>query len=517
MENTDDPVSKRTKRNLLNTKRKIQSAKNDKAEKQRVVNLRKVVEIAEGNSGLATKEIYEGLTPSAKEIIEDATVVWQPNPGVQTFFLQAAESEVLFSGGRGSGKSDALIMDPLPYCSDATFRGVIIRRTMPELQEFIDRAKNFYPKAYPGTKWMEQKRFFKFPNGAKMEFGYCETEDDLLRYQGQEYSWIGVDELTQYANSNYFDKLKASCRKFPMLMRATTNPGGPGARWVKERFVDLAPAGASIAVKIKTSKGERIITRKWFQSTMDDNPHVSEDYRVGIESIQNESLRRQWVHGDWDTLDGVAFSEFRRDKHVVTPFEIPNSWIRFRACDWGFKTMAACLWFALDNEGNIYIYREHITTEVLDTDFAAQLVALEKRENIRYGLLDPSVWANRGQRYESTAEIFNKNYGLRFRKADNSKGARSRDKLTVHQYLALDAVTKEPRLRIFSNCIELIKELSSLPVDKNNSEDVDTNSVDHAYDALRYGLQSRPLAMVRRMNTPRKDTRRIVIDPTSGY
>ena len=74
----------------------------------------------------------EGAVENAEPaLLERPKPIWQPHPGVQTEFLKSNEDEVLFSGGRGSGKSDCLIVDALRYCANGNFRGLIIRRTVP--------------------------------------------------------------------------------------------------------------------------------------------------------------------------------------------------------------------------------------------------------------------------------------------------------------------------------------------------------------------------------------------------
>jgi hypothetical protein len=82
--------------------------------------------------------------------------------------------------------------------------------------------------------------------------------------------------------------------------------------------------------------------------------------------------------------------------------------------------------------------------------------------------------------------------GCRFRPSDRSPGSRISGKIEIHKRLMVDEDTEEPRLRIFENCPNLIRQLNSLPLDKNNPEDVDTKAEDHAYDALRYMVSSRP-------------------------
>lgn len=454
---------------------------------------------------LDTKAVAE-INTYYPALAEDKIIGWQPFPGPQEDFLASDETEVLFSGGRAPGKSDALMMDALRYCKNKNFRGLVIRKAMDELRDLIRRAKELYPQCYPGTKWKEQEKLFVFPSGATIEFGYCDHEDDVMRYQGQEYSWLGVDELTEIPKEETYEKLIASVRRSGAgknYIRATTNPNGPGKTWVKKRFVDKGPMGETIPIVTHIKQINKTVktTRKWIHGTVFDNPKIVNErpeYIAMLQNIDNEVLRKQWFEGDWDSADGLAFDEFSRRTHVIEPFDIPPTWYRFRACDWGFKTKAVCLWFAIDPDGNIYVYREFVAGgqtprgKMYAKQFGAEIKRIEDEagEHVRYGVLDASAWSQRGEDAPAPAEDM---AGISWRPSDRTKHSRITGKLQVHNWLQTDEFG-EPKCKIFNTCLDLISCLASLPMDKNNPEDVDTNCDDHAYDAFRYGLMSRPRA-----------------------
>lgn len=456
---------------------------------------------------IITTDIIDDLSLKIKEeTIDKQKIIWEPDKDnkPQIAFLEAPEEEVLYAGARGGGKTDALIADPLRYVTSGNFKGLLIRKTMKRLREIMSRARKLYLPAVPGTRWKEQEKMFVFPSGATIEFGYCDTEQDLDQYIGQEYVWLGIDELTQYDSDYILETLKQSLRTTdPTLVRqvrCTANPGGPGHRWVKERFIDQGESNQRITLTYLVNGIERKITRKWIHSLTTDNTILMKadpNYIVGLHAIQNETLKRQWLYGDWDTASGAAFSEFRKDIHVVKPFDVPKSWVRFRACDWGYSSLAVCLWFAIDFDNNIYIYRELVENgpkainKLTGTQFAIKVLTIESNERIRYGVLDVSTWAKRGHDGPSIAEEMI-HIGCQWRPSDSSPGARIAGKMQIHQHLAVDEFTKKPKVFIFNTCKELISELSSIPIDDNNPEDVDTDAIDHAYDAFRYGLMSRP-------------------------
>ena len=472
------------------------------AERQEV--LQQIVDIAESNLNMITSDLREEIEQYYPEIFEEKKIGWSPFPGPQTQFLEADEFEVLFSGGRAPGKSDALMMDALRYCGNKSFRGLVIRKAMNDLRDLIRRAKELYPQAYPGTKWKEQEKLFIFPSGAVMEFGYCDHEDDVARYQGQEYTWLGVDEVTQIPQEETYEKLIMSVRKsgegLKNYVRLTTNPNGPGKTWVKKRFVDKGPANTTLTMSTDIAGiGTIKTTRKWIHGTVFDNPkYVKENpqYIAMLQNIDNDVLRKQWLEGDWDSADGLAFDEFSRKIHVIKPFPVPNGWYRFRACDWGYKTKAVCLWMAIDFDGRIYVYRELTAGpgtpngKMLGKEFGQRIrdIEADAGEHVRYGILDVSAWSQRGEDAPSPAEDMG---NLTWRPSDRTKHSRVTGKLQVHNYLQTDE-QGIPGVLIFDTCLDLISCMSSLAISSKDNEDAETKGDDHAYDALRYGLMSRP-------------------------
>jgi hypothetical protein len=300
-------------------------------------------------------------------------------------------------------------------------------------------------------------------------------------------------------------RLRSTAHDLPVYMRATTNPGGPGHQWVKKMFIDPAPYGKQFdATDIESGNvlsypkghskaGQALFKRRFIPARLSDNPYLSEqgDYEAMLLSLP-EHQRKQLLDGDWDIKEGAAFTEFDRNIHVVEPFSIPRNWVKFRACDYGYGSYSGVLWFAVSPDEQIIIYRELYCSKVLATDLADMILDAEADDgNIKYGVLDSSLWHKRGDTGPSLAEQMIMK-GCRFRPSDRSKGSRVSGKNEIHRRLQIDEFTEAPRLVFFNTCTNMVSQLPALPLDKKNPEDVDTRAEDHLYDALRYGIMSRP-------------------------
>jgi len=435
---------------------------------------------------VVTEDILDKVPKALKQEVDD-NVIFKPNNGPQTDFLAAPERDVLYGGAAGGGKSYAMLIDPLRFAHRAAHRALILRRSMPELRELIDKSRELYPKAFPGCKYKEVEKLWNFPSGAKVEFGFLERDADVYRYQGQAYSWIGFDEITHLPTEfgwNYLaSRLRTTDPEITPYMRCTANPGGVGATWVKKRYIDPHPPNESFV-------GEDRLSRKFIPARLDDNPYLAEDgrYEEMLQALP-PTQRKQLLEGNWDVNEGAAFTEFEQDIHVITPFEIPISWERIKGIDYGYASESACIWGAVDaSDGTLIIYRELYQKGLTGVDLGEKITQLELNDPYSVqGVLDTAAWARTGTTGPTVGESLIR-AGHKLRRADKN---RVQGKVQIHEYLKVQQ-SGRPRLQIFNTCPNLIRELQSIPLDKNNPEDVDTHAPDHAYDALRYLIMSRP-------------------------
>jgi len=458
-------------------------------------------------------EDIKSLPKKLKEEVEQH-VVFKANEGPQTEFLAAAETDVLYGGAAGGGKSYAMLVDPLRYCHRAAHRALILRRSMPELRELIDKSRELYPKAFPGCKFREVEKLWNFPSGAKVEFGFLERDADVYRYQGQAYSWIGFDEITHLPTEfgwNYLaSRLRTTDSEIVPYLRCTANPGGIGAHWVKKRYIDPHVPNDSF-------EGSDGLTRKFIPARLQDNPFLSIDgrYEQMLKALPDVQ-RRQLLDGNWDIAEGAAFTEFDPSVHTIPPFQIPIGWERIKGIDYGYASESACVWATIDPSDNtLIIYRELYQKNLTGVDLAQLITQMEIQDPYSVGgVLDTAAWNRTGTTGPTVGETLVR-AGHKLRRADKN---RIQGKIQIHEYLKVQQ-SGRPRIQIFNTCPNLIRELQSIPLDRSNPEDVDTHAQDHAYDALRYLIMSRPkvndpLAQMRHMRMEQAYT---PVDSEFGY
>lgn len=479
-------------KNVRAKRKKIAKARSDISRYQKSVEkTEKALDLLDDNTkkkeGRVVEETFvEQATPSLKAELEE-NIIFQPNEGPQTDFLAAGETDVLYGGAAGGGKSYAMLVDPLRFAHRAAHRALILRRSMPELRELIDKSRELYPKAFPGCKYREVEKLWTFPSGAKVEFGFLERDADVYRYQGQAYSWIGFDEIThlptEFAWNYLASRLRTTDSEITPYLRCTANPGGVGAHWVKKRYLSPAPPNDSF-------EGADGLTRKFIPARLDDNPYLATDgrYQQMLEALPDVQ-RKQLLEGNWDITEGAAFTEFELERHVITPFDIPIGWERVKGIDYGYASESACIWGAVDpTDGTLVIYRELYRKNLTGEDLATVITQMEVEDPYSVqGVLDTSAWARTGTTGPTVGETLQR-AGHKLRRADKN---RVQGKIQIHEYLKVQQ-SGRPRIQIFNTCPNLIRELQGLPLDKNNPEDVDTHAPDHAYDALRYLIMSRP-------------------------
>nr|UYL16323.1 MAG: terminase large subunit [Caudoviricetes sp.] len=451
--------------------------------------------------------------------------MWTPQRGPQLAAIEADWCDELFYGGaRGGGKSDF----QLGFQEDGArryaegWRGIMFRKTYPELEELQGRAMEVFSeegaifKSQPSERYPYSSCWY-WPNGATVKMRYIEREQDYGRYHGHQYTGISFDEVTEYATPTGLLKMLSTLRSakgVPCSVRLTGNPGGVGHIWVKARYID------PVAPYTPYTDPDTGFTRIFIPSKLSDNPALMRNDpkylgRVLASTAGNEALRQAWIEGKWDIVAGAFFESISRDKHALRPFVIPEHWLKFRSMDWGSARPFSVGWWTVASEaceiqgrtiprGAMIRYREwygakepNVGLKLTAAQVAEGIKAREVAGEVNYGTADPSMWKVDGG--PSIAERM-AGLGVYWMPADNSRQsgwAQVRDRILGED----DA----PMMFVVDSCVDWWRTMPLMQHDKTKVEDIDTDMEDHVADEVRYACMSRPWIPARKLeNDPAK-------------
>jgi len=406
----------------------------------------------------------------------------------QRDFINAIETEVLYGGAAGGGKSYGQLIDALLYALKYTgSKQLILRRTFPELEKSLIRTHlEFYPlNVY---KYNTSQHTGRFVNKSLIDFGYCDKESDVYKYQSAEYDVMRFDELTHFTESMYTYLISRvrGANNFPKQIKSSTNPGNIGHQWVKERFIDVCSPNKAYTTK----SGTRI----FIPAKVKDNKFLLDKDPEYIKRLENlsEDDKKALLYGDWDIYVGKYFTEFNRDVHVIEPIKIPTDWRKYRVLDYGLD-MLACYIAAFDNYGRCYVIRELYKDDLIVPNAAQQIISFTNSDEIYRTYAPPDLWNRQKDTGKSIAQLFNEN-GIRLIRTSNERVAGWMNmKIWLKPFID-ETGEKIAGIRIFNSCINLIRCIPAMRHDEKNPNDcaLEPHEITHGPDAIRYLLAGRP-------------------------
>ena len=305
-------------------------------------------------------------------------VVLKPQPGSQCLALSCPCDEILYEGTRGPGKTAAQLMRFYRHVGrgyGAFWKGVIYDIEFKNLDDIIAQSKKLFSKLKDGARFLESpsKLMWVWPTGEQLLFRYEKDAAGYWNYHGQEFPFIGHNELTKRADGEFYEAMFSCMRSsfrpedyplpdetllppIPLECFSTTNPFGVGHSWVKKHFIDPAPRGtvqrrSIVVTNPQTDKEETVVlTRVAIHGSWRENKFLDPMYIARLKSIKDPNKRKAWVEGDWSVTAGGRFDHLWDESiHVVKPFEIPAGWAVDRSHDWGESKPFSNLWFAESN------------------------------------------------------------------------------------------------------------------------------------------------------------------------
>ena len=432
----------------------------------------------------------------------------------QLRFLGCPAHEVLYGGARGGGKSWATLLDWLRHekLYGAKAKGILFRRTMPELEDMLAKASEMFPST--GATFKAQSKTWEFPSGARLKFRYLERDTDADRYQGHEYNWMAFEEAGNWPSPKPLDKLKACLRSADGVRHRlvlTANPGGAGHNWLKARFVDPVPPGVFQHLPGGWS-------RIYIPAKVTDNPALLKADPGYIERIKEAAgspeMLKAWLEGSWDIVAGGMFDDvWREGVHAIKPFTIPAGWRIDRSFDWGSSKPFSVGWWAESDgteatladgtkkawpRGTLFRIAEWYGWNGNPNEGCKMLAVevargVKQREqamglNVMPGPADSALYA--AENGVCIADDMARQ-GIRWTPADKSPGSRITGWEAIRKRLkaatpSLGRTMEDPGLFVFDTCRHFIRTVPTLPRDTNKPDDLDTHAEDHIADEVRY-------------------------------
>ncbi|UZT28675.1 terminase large subunit [Vibrio phage 033B] len=316
-------------------------------------------------------------------------VIWEPLAGSQDLVMKCPCNHILYEGTRGPGKTDAQLLFFRRFVGlgyGHFWRGVIFDREYKNLDDLVNKSKRWFPQiSGPKPRFLASGKDFKWvwDTGEELLFRQMKSEDDYWNYHGQEFPFIGWNELTKQPNSVLYDMAMSLNRssflpekhspvnpktgiietilpELPRTVLSTTNPYGVGHNWVKQRFIDVAPPGVPVRItrnvfNPRTQRREDVtVTQVRIFGSYKENIYLSPEYIAELEGITDPNKRKAWLEGDWDITSGGMFDDIWSSQYnVIDGFNPPKGWRIFRSFDWGSSKPFSVGWW-MESDGSDY-------------------------------------------------------------------------------------------------------------------------------------------------------------------
>jgi len=428
----------------------------------------------------------------------------------------------------------------------AFWRGVIFDRAYKNLDDLIAKSQRWFPKFNDGAKFLASKSDYRWvwPTGEELLFRQIRKASDYWNYHGQEFPFIGWNELSKYPTPDLYETMMSCNRSsflprehspldrdgkpdilppMPLVVFSTTNPYGAGHNWVKTRFIDVAEPGQIVRTTVEvfnpqTQQREPVTkTQVRIFGSYKENRYLSPEYVAELESIREENKRRAWLWGDWDIVAGGALDDLWGPHLVLPRFKVPSTWRLDRSFDWGSTHPFSVGWWAEANgeaatlpdgsnfcppPGTLIRIHEWYGAEKIGLNKGLRLSAKNVAEGIKereaklleQGWISTRVKAGPADNQisnvnESDVESIRKKMadaGVDWIESDKRPGSRTNGLQLIRDRLEASKSGEDPGIYFMDHCRAAISTLPVLPRDEDNEDDVDTDAEDHAYDDVRY-------------------------------
>lgn len=481
---------------------------------------------------------------------------WRPIPNSsQQLAIDSRCDETCFTGTRAVGKTEAQLARfrrRVGKGYGSFWKGVIFDQEYKNLGDIVTKSQRmFAADELRGAKFKQSLSDFKWvwPTGEELLFREFKDEKTYTKYHGQEFAYIGWNELTKWPTIDCYEMMMSCNRSsfvpanhplrdkdgnvfylpdMPLEVFSTTNSSGPGSNWVRRKFVN--PGYGKVVRRTETifnprTQMEEQITRSQvcIFGTWRENPYLDPRYIQSLSNMSDPMLRRSWLLGDWDITVGGAFDDvWSRKRHCIPRFRIPKGWRIDRAFDWGSTHPFWVGWFAEANgeevmvfdpmtgllkmfcppAGTIILISEWYGTEEVGTNKGLKLSAKAISNGIKeheagllkngwiHSLPEPGPADNQiSQVTQVDVETIEKKMqdeGIYWERSDKSQGSRENGMQLFRDRLEASSLGEGPGFYVMDNCQATLEIVPKLQRDKKKPDDVDTVQEDHPWDGIRY-------------------------------
>lgn len=496
-------------------------------------------------------------------------VAWRPIPNSsQSLALDTRCDETLFTGTRGPGKTDTQLarfrrLVGIGYGS--FWKGVIFDQEYKSLDDIVSKSHRMFSSFGDGAKFKASKSDYKWvwPTGEELLFREFKDFKTYSKYHGQEFPYIGWNELTKWPTADCYDMMLSCNRssfvpelhpqydgkgnvyflpRMPLEIFSTTNSSGPGHNWVKRRFINhgygKVVRHTDTVFNPRTKQDEEVTrTQVAIFGTWKENIYLDVKYIQGLMAQSDPMLKRSWLLGDWDIVIGGAFDDlWKRRVHVLPKFRVPKGWKIDRAFDWGSSHPFYCGWFAEADgtealifdpqtgmlrrfcppKGSLILCGEWYGTQEIGTNKGLKMSA----RNVAIGIKDYEIENMQTGHFQTqpeagpadnqirdvveaesdTIEKKMQSEGIRWTVSDKSPGSRRNGMQIIRDALEGSLTGEGPGFYIMDHCLAAIEIFPGLQRDKKKPDDVDTTQEDHPYDVIRYRWLSNPHRPIKSAN-----------------
>ena len=455
-----------------------------------------------------------------------------PFPGQQTKFVERTEREVFFGGAGGGGKSvngmgkfgQQLAVEHRRYedgqITNSKAWGLYLRRTMPDLRQAIDRSHQIFTDIDPDATYNVNDHIWTFPScaNAHFQFGHMESEASKYKYKSSEFTYVFLDELTEFTETmyEYIDtRIRTSDPVLAEMLQlcSASNPDGPGLLWVRKRFIEGKTPEVTYRKQFRLRDGRiKNYDSVFIPARLEDNPVLlaQGSYEASLLNKRPE-VREAILNGNWYVNAGAFLANiWDSAMHVCPNHDIPKNAFKFRMCDPGLTAPSSVMWAYVDREECITIFhalnvRNHdapmLAGRIREIEQYYGLWDDEANESMLNGPIDEDAFSRNLAGGPSYAKLM-RDCGIRWVRSN-----KDRFNGTAEVVRRLNARVKpikkpgeeapplpdRPMLRFMERCKSPIETLPILQADPNDPNDVDTKGNDHDWDAVRYGCMYRRL------------------------